>query len=141
MAKFEWKDGVDGGTPLSADNLNAMQDGIYEDINSYTKTVDANGWTVLDFGTYKEYLKYTTFTSNLTGNSWINNVADIQLPTGISTIGSRICIGTAHASDPAIILGLENRPEATSIKIAGRNIYSSQISFTGHVSIRILEFE
>lgn len=32
MAKFEWKDGVDGGTPLSADNLNAMQDGIYEDI-------------------------------------------------------------------------------------------------------------
>lgn len=42
MAKFEWKDGVDGGTPLSAGNLNAMQDGIYEDIYKYQYNLITN---------------------------------------------------------------------------------------------------
>lgn len=61
MAKFTWQDGTlvskakveiegiiyevdpeeySGATPLSASNLNAMQDGIYEDINSNTETID-----------------------------------------------------------------------------------------------------
>lgn len=61
MAKFTWQDGVlvskakveiggtiyevdpeeySGTTPLSANNLNAMQDGIYEDINENTEELN-----------------------------------------------------------------------------------------------------
>jgi hypothetical protein len=52
------------------------------------KTVDANGWTVYDHGTFKEYRKRVTFsvTVNLGPTSF--PVSSTNLPVGVSNINT-----------------------------------------------------
>ena len=39
-------------------------------LNSPTYHIDKNGWVVFDHGTYKEYIKYVTFTVNVNASAW-----------------------------------------------------------------------
>jgi hypothetical protein len=80
MAKFTWQDGTlvskakveiggtiyevdpeeySGATPLSASNLNAMQDGIYEDINENAEELD-NLIKITEMGTISSSEMTTT---------------------------------------------------------------------------------
>ena len=54
-----------------------------------SKTTDANGWTVYDFGTWKEYRKIISFSNTVTANSaYVIGLANSNLPSGMSTLGS-----------------------------------------------------
>lgn len=54
-----------------------------------SKTVDANGWTIYDYGTWKEYHKRVTFTFNYGAGAVANLVlSSNNLPVGMATIGN-----------------------------------------------------
>ena len=95
MAKFTWQDGTlvskakveiggtiyevdpeeySGATPLSASNLNAMQDGIYEDINNVAQ--NGTGYLKLADGTLICYGK--TVSTNIPTNAEFSDT--ITLP-------------------------------------------------------------
>lgn len=92
MAKFTWQDGTlvskakveiggtiyevdpeeySGATPLSASNLNAMQDGIYEDIENVVQ--NGNGYTKYADGTLICYGKTTSADINA-GSEYQENI-------------------------------------------------------------------
>lgn len=51
-----------------------------------TKSVDANGWTVWDFGAFKEYAKLVTYSGPISGNTtWY---LSSNLPAGFSNMGA-----------------------------------------------------
>lgn len=103
MAKFTWQNGTlvskakveingtiyevepeeySGATPLSAGNLNAMQDGIYEDINSIIETGSNTNGSYIKFndGTMICYgFRTNTITNDRTqvGGMWYTNQIDL----------------------------------------------------------------
>jgi hypothetical protein len=125
---------------LSAENLNQMQDNIEGAINSYTKSVDANGWTVIDFGTYKEYYMYFEQEITLGANLWNGYLIQKYLPIGMDAMGDAILTGVARASDAAIDLDIGIPPSATMITINGRNHNNGDITCKAFVNLRITEF-
>lgn len=57
MGKFNWIDGQAGGTPLSAENLNQMQDNLLELVfpvgSTYITQENVNPNAILGFGTWE----------------------------------------------------------------------------------------
>lgn len=54
-----------------------------------SKTTDANGWTVYDYGAWKEYRKRVTYSQALTaGGAAYITVSSSTLPSGMSTLGT-----------------------------------------------------
>ena len=102
-----------------------------------TKSTDANGWTVLNFGKYKEYVKKVQQSISIDGNGWTSTYTN--LPTGISTLGDRILTSSGKAVDHAIDINIGCLPTDTSITITYRNKYAGNVSTTLNMDLRILE--
>lgn len=77
-------------------NGTGLSDGaVTSDKLAPSKTTDANGWTVYNYGTWKQYEKHGTVIVTVPANSWNRSVAT-SLPSGttaadissISLIGS-----------------------------------------------------
>lgn len=53
-----------------------------------SKTVDANGWTVYDFGSFKQYRKRVTFSTGTTNVNTIISLAtsSTNLPVGVANL-------------------------------------------------------
>ena len=96
----------------------------------YTKTVDANGWTKIDFGTYQEYYKNFSFTYVYSGNVWgLVNFSGTRgsLPVGITFDGNNMSFaGTARCSDTAILHNVCVTPN--SINVTYNNTYGGEVS-------------
>ena len=140
MKKIEFQDYPSTETPLNAENLNQMQENIEDAINSYTKSVDANGWTVIDFGTYKEYFMYFEQEITLDANGWNGYLIQKYLPVGMNRIGNAILTGVARASDAAIDLDIGIPSEGTMITINGRNHNNGAITCRAFINLRITDF-
>ena len=127
-----------GGTPLSPENMNKIQEDLQEEINGYTKTVDENGWTVLNFGKYKEYVKKVSKTITYSGNEWAKTTLT-NLPHGMSTLGTNILTSSSISTDSAISCNIGAHSDSTEIKIDIKNQYGGSVTATIYVGLRILE--
>lgn len=54
--------------------------------NKAAPVVDANGWTVYDFGSYKEYRKRVTFT--FSAGTSVLPLSSTNLPVGVSSLNN-----------------------------------------------------
>lgn len=150
MAKFTWQDGTlvskakveiggtiyevdpeeySGATPLSAGNLNAMQDGIYEDIDAAQETIDnitVYSTTEKNVGKWidnKPIYRKTIFVGNLPNNAEktvAHNISNLNFATRV--------FGFAYNSEgrtfplPALSFGLSSGNVTPSIYLfADRN--------------------
>ena len=107
-------------------------------LNSPTYHIDKNGWVVFDHGTYKEYIKYVTFTVNVNASAWGSMIIS-NLPEGISFFGNRFLSGTCACRDAAIDLDIICYPDFGTINATYRNQYTSSLSQPGQAYLRILE--
>ena len=72
----------------------------------YTKTTDAAGYTVYDYGGYKQYRKKGTQVNSLTASQWKFGAALATLPTGMSSFTNHYIEGSVVASDAAVCVFL-----------------------------------
>ena len=124
MAKFTWQDGTlvskakveingtiyevdpeeySGATPLSASNLNAMQDGIYDDINPLEEDINLLKPTTLYLN---ETAPVSTGTITLTDDisnyskvdiTFVNNDSEVCGVTIYNPANKKICLQSSHA--------------------------------------------
>lgn len=63
--------------------------------DSISKTTDANGWTVYNYGTWKEYRKRVTFSQAFTAGSLVAvSLSSTNLPSGMSTLSTNFLSAT-----------------------------------------------
>lgn len=105
-----------------------------------TKSVDANGWTVYDYGSWKEYHKRVTFTFNL-GAGGVQAIAlsSHLLPTGMSTIGSNHLTASAYLNGNAYSMGwnFEMVAASTTVNITVINNAGGAINNSGFFELHI----
>ncbi len=107
---------------------------------SLSKTVDANGWTVYDYGAWKEYRKRVTFTFNLSAGG-IQSIAlsSNSLPSGMSTIGTNFISATAALNGNAYAMGwnFEMVSGANTVNITVINNAGGTVNNTGWFDVTI----
>lgn len=112
---------------------------------SPTKSVDANGWTVMDMGTWKRYSKRVTFSQTVAANSIAAlTVSSTNFPSGITTLGTRELIyqrslSVGFGADSNISVESLDTAASTSFTWSVRNNSSSSRTFTGFIDIAITE--
>lgn len=92
-----------------------------------SKTTDANGWTVYDFGTWKQYRKRGSTSLTAPGTTWAPITLSSTLPVGISTIGTNFVDATASTDDKVIRIQVEPQASASSITASYYNPISSTV--------------
>lgn len=106
------------------------------------KSVDGNGWTVYDYGTWKKYMKRVTYSVTVANNAYNNNVASsANLPTGMSTLGTRFLLASSTGNglnDSSHGLGNHNTV-STSVNYAIKNISGAGATFSGSVTYEITD--
>ena len=108
-----------------------------DDLSIPTISVDANGWTIYDFGKFKQYRKKATLVESLTGGQWKWSANSISLPTGMANLVGKFTEATYTPSDTAITLAM-NAYERSVITFAMTNQYGATINnFTIYCSICI----
>ena len=104
-----------------------------------SKTTDANGWTVYDYGAWKEYEKRVAVNQSIT-NGGVGHETTTTPPVGItsSSWSSIICSLETNGYDvQQFNVGILTRTLPTSIAIGIKNNYTSAMTFNGHVNIAI----
>lgn len=139
MNKINWENLPSQATPINAENLNQMQTNIENAINSFTTTTDTNGWTVLNFGHYKEYVKKIFISKVIEGNQW-GETPISYIPAGLSTLGNRILTASAKCRDNAISVNICCEDNWSQILMGYRNAYSGEVQAQIYVILRILDY-
>ena len=105
-----------------------------------SKVVDANSWTVFDFGNFKQYKKRVTFSQSI-GGAVALTMSSNNLPTGLSTTSgyffdySYAVPGNAY--DLSIVA--EMGTAATAINFTTRTISGSSIAFSGFIDLTLTQ--
>jgi hypothetical protein len=95
-----------------------------------TSYVDANGWTVMDHGNYREYCKKGSVADSLLASGWHSLLVSGNLPVGIASITNGLFVtSSVNSSDPAITASLSAPVGATSLSANVSNQYASSVSF------------
>lgn len=68
------------------------------------KSIDANGWTIYEFTTHKEYVKKIAFVSNFGAGYWGINSVITEFPEGMIELGDNILTTSCVTSDGAIMV-------------------------------------
>ena len=100
-----------------------------QDLN-FTRTVDANGWTVYDYGTFKQYRKRGSISFSIGASAWTSGYNIGALPVGMSTIGSNFVEGSAAGGDAAITVSIYSISTSTTIGIMISNQYGGTVTNT-----------
>lgn len=96
---------------------------------SPNKTVDANGWTVYDYGSFKQYKKRGTTTVTVAAAGWTSAYSvGGTLPVGMSTIGTNFVDGVASTGDAAMTTCFFAPPTASTIAVMLSNQYGSALN-------------
>ena len=106
-----------------------------------SKTVDTNGWTVYDFGNWKEYIKVQNFSTTLTaGQIAVVTIASSTLPTGMATIGASKVTNSLILDSFAYYFqgGLEMTTASTALRMTARNGGPSTITWQVNMTTRIV---
>lgn len=102
------------------------------------KSTDANGWTVLDFGTYREWTKYFTRGVSQAGSAWTNATGE-NLPVGLSTMGTNILTTSVQSGDAAITANIGSSTGVAQVQIQHTNQFGSTVTTTLYIYARIME--
>lgn len=110
-----------------------------------SKTVDANGWTVYDFGTWKKYSKRVTFSQSVTnGTITTLTVSSTNFPAGMANIDTKELlysqsISSGFGSDAFITTDGMTLSTATAFAWSIRNNGAATRTYTGSIDISITE--
>lgn len=137
MEKINFQSYPNTTTPINDTNLNQLQTNVENSINP-NATVDANGWTVLTFDNYKEYLKKGTVNKTVGANEWAGFSFD-NLPENMQTLGNNFLTASVHPSDGAFCCSIGALPTSTAPKMQIYNAYGQQLTVTLYYSLRIIE--
>lgn len=137
MEKINFQDYPNTTTPINTTNLNQLQTNVENGIN-VSKSIDANGWTVLTYNNHKEYLITDTYSLTMQGNTW-GNVSVKRLPDGMSTLGNNFLTASIRPNDGAICCTMGIRPTDNAVSIQAYNAYNEQIDVVFYYSLRIIE--
>lgn len=112
---------------------------ITENQVNFSKTTDANGWTVYDYGSWKRYTKRFVMPAQTmgTGGALITLTGN-NLPSGVSTVGSHHISYAImlSAGSPFLVTNLDGDTTATTVKI-GAARFTSSSSFSGNVYVEL----
>lgn len=110
-----------------------------------TKTTDANGWTVYDYGNWKEYRKRFTFNQSIGGLAVLtvapaNGTGGTNLPTGLSTIGTNFTdyAYTVASGAGSLVLVLEGTTSATAINFTVSTSDGVVRSLSGFIDVTMV---
>lgn len=109
---------------------------ITQNETNFSKTTDANGWTVYDYGNFKKYCKKGTASDTIGALAW-KWLPDIGLPSGMSTIGTNFITSSVMASDAAVCMKCGGVPAGTAVNITAYNPYTGSITYTYNYTIEI----
>ena len=101
---------------------------VSSDKLTLSKTQDANGWTVYDFGTFKQYRKKGTFQVTIPGYGWISGEGEVALPAGMSSLGTRFLDAATGSNDAAVTVNPYFTNAGTSIIFNVTNAYSLEVA-------------
>lgn len=128
--------------------VNLASGSVTKDKLSLPKTVDSNGWTVYDYGSWKEYSHiWTGLSGSLAAGIAINVVSNVALPSGIGATELIPSIyGNANGAGVSWItyyfngLDVTNSTATQTFSLAARNTSSSTQTLTGGwVEVRFIE--
>ncbi|WP_425005743.1 hypothetical protein [Mycolicibacterium sp. S3B2] len=103
---------------------------------SLSKTTDANGWTVFDYGTWKEYYKLASFTgSDVVGNGQTRTLTSSNLPDGVSNLSSAFFEVTTTINEAFMWTTHQATPASTSIVSTATNLSGSNRTRTYHYAV------
>lgn len=102
-----------------------------------TKRTDANGWTVYNMGSYREYRKTVTWSQAFTSGSLVSlSLSSNNLPVGMSSLGTTV-MATAHwgngnSGDVLVVPEMNTGSTGLSYvaKTTGTATYSGRIHIT-----------
>jgi hypothetical protein len=100
------------------------------------KSTDANGWTVYNYGTHKQYGKRVTFSQAISTAAALTISSD-NLPIGVDTLGavytqySYIVAGSAFN----LSLVMQETTSGTSITFAVCSIDGNSNTYTGYIDL------
>ena len=103
---------------------------------TFSKTTDANGWTIYDYGAWKKYCKKGQGSDTIGAGAW-KWLADINLPVGISTISTNFLTSSIMASDAAINMKCGGVPAGSGINITAHNPYTGSVTYAYNYSVEI----
>lgn len=103
------------------------------------KSVDANGWTVFDFGTYHEWTRKGSLVWSLGGSDWTFRTLTSSLPSFLGgAMANHVASISSTPSDPAITIAAG--PSSVDFSAALTNQFSGAVNnFTVYWAARIIE--
>lgn len=103
-----------------------------------TVVTDANGWTLINYGTHKEYIKNIDTSVTVAGNGW-GAVEISNFPVGMTELGNRNLTFAGGCLDNAVDISVLTPRDWGSVWIGYRNKYSGQVTGNVNLCLRILE--
>lgn len=153
-ADGETIDAADYNTPLTTlsnefngniDNANIKADaaiagskladsGITNDKMGLTTSTDANGWTIYDYGSFKQYRKRTTYDQSFTsGTAVIINLSATTLPTDMASLGTNFIEATLVQGGTAYTHDWNVEMTTTSTSLSATTITRTSATYTGFI--------
>lgn len=139
--KQVWRDLETGGTPITAERLNHIEDGIEENSNNWDSmspaTVDS--WKTIKIGSILVATirtKITTAINTKEGTIYISNIVNIPLPSGFNisnTVAVASIVGTTWRWCNAFIR--TDNPDSLSVRLFSGTSQSSASYDVGVVLI------
>lgn len=105
-----------------------------------SRTSDANGWTVFDYGTWKIYAKRVTFSQTIS-TAAVVSMSSSNLPVGISNFTNVImnysysCDGNAYGLSMVSEIGTTS----SSINFTARSNDGVSRTYTGFIDITLTQ--
>lgn len=105
-----------------------------------TKTVDANGWTVYDFGNFKQYSKRVTFSQTISTAASLS-ISSANLPVAVATANAVSINYAAHiaANSWALQIGREGTTGSTTLAFTAASVDGVSRSYTGYLDLVLTE--
>lgn len=104
-----------------------------------SKTTDSNGWTIYDYGTWKEYRKRVTFSQTIAGGVGLSISSNV-LPTAISSIGTNFLsysyTVTGNAFDLNIVF--EGSTANTVLGLTASSVDTVSRAYTGFIDFILI---
>lgn len=106
-----------------------------------TRTTDANGWQVSDYGAWRQYRKRFSYaTGSISSGAAYQYVTNGALPVGISSIGTRT-LSTGFVASGAAFNNAKSEvgllPAVTAINLFVLNTDTTTRNWTGYMDITI----
>lgn len=96
-----------------------------------SKTVDANGWTIYDYGSHKVYTYIYTWTGSISvAAAGVYDLPNMNIPAG-KTRGDIFLTFTGYCNNRIFLVNERNVSDsATSVNLECNNFYTGAITLT-----------